>query len=135
MLNVPLLRKIKDQITAHPNDFYMCSWKCGTACCIGGWALTLSGVDFRDEDAELEELASLALGLTKGQANGLFYANCWPKDLRARYYQSSNEPNWEERQAAIACERIDRLITECEPGWVVAELEAEKGELELCPSI
>ena len=47
-LNVRLLRRIQKKITKHPELFDMSSWShetsCGTSCCIGGWALILSGV-------------------------------------------------------------------------------------------
>lgn len=52
-VNVPLLRKVLDHITAHPEEHDQQSWgiktSCGTAYCVAGHALAMSGVDFRWE--------------------------------------------------------------------------------------
>lgn len=49
-VNVPLLRKVMDHITAHPEEYdqreYAVRTDCGTTHCVAGWALALSGREF-----------------------------------------------------------------------------------------
>lgn len=101
VLNVPLLTKVLDHITAHPAEWNQGVWAeettCGTAACVAGWAVIMSGhplvfeanVRMYDPDsleisnsgpcarftANNEYIADVArheLGLTKGQAECLF---------------------------------------------------------------
>src|SRR5689334_3520416 len=101
-MNVRLLRKIQKHILAVPQRFDMTVWasdgltpgmeriydpwgagveikdtvpECGTVCCIGGWAETLTGTD--DADA--------ALGLRWDQSERLFYCSQWPPSFKRRY--------------------------------------------------
>ena len=41
-MNTELLREIADHIERHPDEFDQKAW-CGTACCVGGRAVALSG--------------------------------------------------------------------------------------------
>jgi len=46
--NIPLLRKVMEHITAHPEEYdqreYAVRTECGTTHCIAGWAVALSDV-------------------------------------------------------------------------------------------
>ncbi len=46
-VNVPLLRKTLEHITAHPEEHIQSTWAlkrdCGTACCLAGWAVQFAG--------------------------------------------------------------------------------------------
>lgn len=49
-INVPLLRKVLEHITAHPEEWDQEVWakkttenSCGTACCVAGWTAVFSG--------------------------------------------------------------------------------------------
>jgi hypothetical protein len=49
-INVPLLRKSLEHITAHPEQWEQHSWavqteSCGTQFCLAGWAVSLAGHD------------------------------------------------------------------------------------------
>lgn len=45
--NIPLLRKVMEHITEHPQEYHQRFWglrtDCGTTHCIAGWALVFSG--------------------------------------------------------------------------------------------
>lgn len=89
-LNVPLLTKVLDHITAHPEEHDQRSWAirkdgCGTACCVAGWAVVMSGHEFAwwewsdgdvaDETVDHELIGHVAqreLGLTYEQARLMF---------------------------------------------------------------
>ena len=94
MTKLPLLRKVLEHITAHPEEHDQNYWGyrslllgCGTTHCIGGWALVLSGADLAwatSGDLALAVVdgqvsvpltgAQKVLGLTDGEAGRLFYA-------------------------------------------------------------
>jgi hypothetical protein len=126
-LNVPLLREIQKQILREPNGFFMRSWirrrshdneeffsgdivaggsdlqrfpECGTAACIGGWAVLLSGGTYNEN---VEPIAKSLLGLS---STWLFQVSTWDRDLQGKYW---SEPSVECR-AAIAAEQIERVI-------------------------
>lgn len=92
-INVPLLRKTLEHITAHPEEWDQAVWmrqsgrtECGTAGCVAGWAVTFAGhtLDFEsavifwgeaqylDDGREIEQAAQDELGLTDDQADRLF---------------------------------------------------------------
>lgn len=98
-LNVPLLTKVLDHITAHPKEWNQGLWAvqgetCGTTCCVAGWAAVMSGhtLDFEERSCpctqcEVEgakaasyttegeficNVAQRELGLTVSQAGFLF---------------------------------------------------------------
>lgn len=93
VINVPLLRKTLEHITAHPEEWDQGVWmreaarnECGTAGCLAGWALTLAGheLDFDKNNIffgeahyltdgrPIEEAAEQELGLTEDQGEELF---------------------------------------------------------------
>lgn len=102
--NLPLLRKVLDHIDAHPDEWYQATWgiqtersACGTAFCIAGHAIAMSGehvvsfdsggsmlVDGEDyivvegvgEVEAPEYIGSRLLGLTSEEADDLFAGNC-----------------------------------------------------------
>jgi hypothetical protein len=95
-MNKPLLRKIASYIETHPRQYNQGEW-CGTACCVAGHALVLSGFVTRevigsggrakiridDEDCNVPILARAVLDLTPGVASELFggYWMCYLEDL------------------------------------------------------
>lgn len=128
-MNVELLLKVKEAILNNPEGFQMgkyfkqpennkirdygLEWetRCGTACCIGGHAISLSGTErpLREEKyipGEIYEIAKRALGLTDEQAGKLFYTAHWPVDLYREFSYSKSIT----KRAQIAAEVIDRFI-------------------------
>lgn len=86
-INIPLLRKVMDHITAHPEEHDQTTWgqrrHCGTTFCVAGWAVQFAGHEIvwpSDDEAEFVEdgqaiadVAETALGLTPWQAEQLFH--------------------------------------------------------------
>lgn len=141
---INLLRRVKEQILREPAQFVMGELftrsefgtrdlerevpHCGTAACIGGWAIALSvGMtpseaaegQYRgwEEDAATDawDRACEALGLelwTEGEetdrAHQLMSVWGWPRDLREAWEAEQTL----EGRARIAAERIDRFIAE-----------------------
>lgn len=112
-VNVPLLRKILEHITAHPEEWHQEWWaiktsesSCGTACCVAGWAAFLGGYSFRwghlqDNDKAsvnvggkagktIPEIARKLLGLNQDQGTELFYSGNTLKDLWADAHEFTN---------------------------------------------
>lgn len=125
-LNVKLLRKIQRHITEEPRRFVMSNWMrrgspgaiitdfasqqpipdCGTAACIGGWALLLSGEDYNSAIINTEGKATKILGIEGLEAPGrLFGVSQWGKFKKR--FEKARRP---ETRAKIACERIDHYI-------------------------
>ena len=125
-INRELLLKIKQAILDEPKGFQMggfkkqrihsdsvCSdyglaWefpRCGTACCIAGYALTLSGKD-PDREENVVSTAKDLLGINNGLV--LFYVEDWPVDLKKRFLEAKTP----EERALIGAERIDRFLLE-----------------------
>lgn len=84
-LNHALIKRVQEQIDAHPRHFDMNQWltppygECQTTACIAGWALvTAQGLDealkFHNNQA-LPNLARRLLGLP---SHKLFYKSQWP---------------------------------------------------------
>jgi hypothetical protein len=95
--NLPLLRKVLDHIDAHPDEWNQSTWgevtwasSCGTAFCVAGHALVMSGYTTRLRESSDDELdfydsdglrvspsaeACFLLGLTDGEADWLFDAS------------------------------------------------------------
>lgn len=91
-INVPLLRKTLEHITAHPEEWNQRMWArvtdCGTACCVAGWAVqfaghqlgepececgTCSDVSHLDDGRRISDVAADVLGLDpSGNACDLF---------------------------------------------------------------
>lgn len=89
-VNVPLLRKILDHITAHPEEHDQEVWAertaCGTVMCLAGHAAVMTGhtiayerrangdwmVRYCTNGEQIEDVARDALGLTYLQAAKLF---------------------------------------------------------------
>jgi len=132
-LNVPLLRKVQKQILDEPKSFMMRTWiltgnpgsvlytdkdcngkqgeteftSCGTAACIGGWAMLIAGQGYT---SSIFEAAADLLGLEKDLSNAtsrLFNTAYWDEDLRTAYEKVGQSL---ECRAKIACEQIDRYI-------------------------
>ena len=114
-MNVKLLRQVRDYIVAHPEKYDQSKW-CGSACCVAGTAVFLSGkISVRKIRAKYSSgefgrylfgVAKESLGLSRGQAGRLFHP-CWSSlPERYRVYRSMTP----EQRAAIAYDRINRFI-------------------------
>lgn len=129
-MNIELLRKIKAEIVAEPDAFRMDVWTCGTAHCIAGWAIQLSGLMF---DPVIEEerpadtvggrsamdVAAELLHISDDEAMALFLVSGWPDDTSAAYDAIPDElPDARQRRAAIAADLIDAAITSGSIDWV-----------------
>lgn len=71
-INVPLLRKTLEHITAHPEEWNQDVWakrtECGTACCLAGTALAIQGYEFDwDNNGPLMSLLGESFWLTDGR--------------------------------------------------------------------
>lgn len=131
-MNVSLLRKVKKQILAEPRQVVMEGWfatrdgmphlyvpkkipNCGTAGCIGGWAISIKRQEnpakaklFAENEYFDEEYnAAKTLKLTEPQGKRLFFLAYWPYDFRCAY--DSTQPQTKERARVIA-KRIDAFI-------------------------
>jgi hypothetical protein len=133
-LNVKLLRKIQRHILAEPKRFIMDTWirrgdpfedlmmpdaglpsivlpACGTAACIGGWALQLSGKRIAT-NTPVAKRAKAILGITPQNDDDswpedrLFITDNWPSEFYIRF-EESQDP---QERAQIACARIDHFI-------------------------
>jgi hypothetical protein len=119
-MNVELLRRIQTQIREHPETFRMDDWNCGTAMCIAGHAVSLSGFKWAKSGKRLvpqegsvfwsaHGLGRKLLGLDDNDqaADRLFYTPNWPEQFFLAFCDSlSSYPE----SARIACERIDHFI-------------------------
>lgn len=122
-MNIELLQEIKARILAEPDSFRMDTWTCGTAHCIAGWAVLLSGLTIANPDAE-----TFAQRLTDGRtpdmaatqvldipadpddwdspAERLFHVGDWPAEFEEAYEDAGSRSE----RAQIAANRIDRFI-------------------------
>ncbi len=102
---------------------------CGTAGCVCGWALALHDkktlaqernfirrkhpktTNWQTQISTMERLGRKVLGLTKAQANRLFYSQYgdWPKDLCEKLWDADNFGTQED-YAHVVADRIDRFI-------------------------
>lgn len=126
----PLWAEIKKAIIAHPDQFEMRDWfttelrfpmrwveyqaagGCGTAACIGGWAIhvakkrkrlkttaELVGDDARDDAAELLELSS-------EEVERVFFRGAWPVEFSEAYARARTPL----QRARVAVKRINHFI-------------------------
>lgn len=122
-INVALLRKIQKQILAEPRQFQMNTWfsetddfhkqvevKCGTAACIGGWAVTIAKKTKPSEywKAGWDTLpeAKKLLRITISGVERLFTVSNWPDKFRHAYYDAKTNQG----QAQAASDRIEHFI-------------------------
>lgn len=94
MVNVPLLRKVLEHITEHPEEHSQHVWAarsdCGTTMCVAGHAVSMTGHDMMysslgaygeavgctDKDGvaySIQAAAAKELDLSPSQASGLFH--------------------------------------------------------------
>lgn len=120
-MNIKLLKQIQNQILSNPKDFIMGNWTCGTAACIGGWAVCITnhkqplevqnGPDVGRDAAKLLEL-------TDEQEIKLFYPEEWPQQFSNRWQQLQCErrrrmdlkKDYLLLLAQVAVDRIQHLI-------------------------
>lgn len=116
-MNTELLIKVEQKILEEPSRFRMRRWHdyqsgCGTAHCIGGHAVALSGKvkehtdSYEDEGDEAAwDLPTELLQLTDKQALRLFSITYWPPEFRLYYRDDGSRES-----AEIAAGRIRRFI-------------------------
>lgn len=127
-MNVKLLRKIKKHILEEPRRFLMRTFmvrksevvgktfngdsyqripfaKCGTAACIGGWAVLLS--DGMDAPIDcVRERANQLLGLSPNDMhNEVYEVNYWPEEFSSAYREAKTQ----RARATVAAKFIDYL--------------------------
>ena len=126
-MNIPLLKKIQKHIKEEPRRLNMDDWilrkdefiqnkkqlayvlsrkikdipKCGTVCCIAGWADVLSG-----NGQFSYNRAKTILNLTSDQASQLFFVGGWPKEFRSEFESTLNL----KKRANITVNRITHFI-------------------------
>lgn len=109
-VNIDLLKRALAQVEEHPDQWQQAHWatppapECGTAHCIGGWAVVLHGVEidpdepcyvmplpadepdpgltYNDGEMDTWDYARWLLGLEEWQANDLFASINTLADLR-----------------------------------------------------
>lgn len=121
-MNVQLLREIQVEILAKPDAFRMDVWTCGTAHCIAGWALHLTGQRIADmraptalqttEDGRLVQHAACdALQIDEDEGGVLFNTCKWPDYFRNELEDDDGDPiSDRQKLAKVAAERIDFFI-------------------------
>lgn len=83
-INAPLLRKVLDHITAHPEEWDQTDWasmtSCGTACCVAGHAAVMTGhtPDFR------------GYGSTHVTSDGRYICDVAREELRLEHWQADD---------------------------------------------
>lgn len=127
-MNVNLLRKVQRAILKHPDQFEMSWWfhstlsmrdklinagGCGTAGCIGGWAIhihrqckTLAEAKEHCYNPLSCPAKLLGLKVFSAEADRLFIDEMWPQPFRRRY-QNGKTPL---TRAKAAAARIDHFI-------------------------
>jgi hypothetical protein len=132
------LLAVKERILEKPERFEMDHWfgpsKCGTSCCIGGYALAnlgyrhraipvndgMGGVDIRrylvspkgknlGDIYKSEQEARKQLGLTHVQAKVLFFEENWPEPFKSDFWKAKDYQS-KEMAAKVAAARIDHFI-------------------------
>ncbi len=111
-LNIDLLEKVKQKIAENPYNFAMQDFKCGTTCCIGGWAVVLSNryngvTDDEDLYFHWAHEARKVLNINRSQSDQLFHLQYWPDKFRVEYNEGSRT-----QKAQTTCDRIDFFIKE-----------------------
>jgi len=128
---------VKKAICKHPDQFDMDWWfsellhfdnmavlpagRCGTAGCIGGWAVALgshrstklSAVSNRNAGrfGAIELHASRLLGIAGEAARGrIFDANLWPAKFRKPYAKAALNKEGIKQRVEAACDRIDHFL-------------------------
>lgn len=124
-MNIELLREIQKCVLENPDRVFMPHFisdihtrqprqgvgpdtidNCGTAGCIGGWALMLAarrdGVSLPTTVEQIERV----LDLKRFQGSSLLWTANWPV-VYARRYQFADT---DEERAKAVCERIDNFI-------------------------
>jgi len=122
-MNINLLRQIQTKITEEPKQFRMSAFfsrgcgipNCGTAACIGGWAVALHNkMNPRDADRLFDSVMDpsidrnpcLILGLGLLESERLFHVGNWPSQF-ASDWEWAKTP---EAMVKVACDRIDHFI-------------------------
>lgn len=125
-MNKDLLLAVKAKILAEPMWFSMAAWSiqttrrfedhhvCGTAHCIGGHVLVLSGYEPGlplMTGNTIFQRACEALDIGERQGAEMFYTDGWPNNFRRDYYSGYEEDDFP-KMADAAARRIDQFIEE-----------------------
>lgn len=128
---IKLLRQVKRKILAEPRQFQMGVFfsdfintdrtipNCGTAACIGGWAIALSkklnpaNADhfvYCESRAAAFDLARSTLGITIPQSIALFRADMWPQPFAKPPNVDFDSTDSPAHNAKLAARRIEHFI-------------------------
>jgi hypothetical protein len=123
-LNVRLLRRVQKAILRHADQFQMSCWKsnslddedssaaggCGTAACIGGWAVFLHGkykkVSQIPKQTSVAAHDAIGLSYNKYNESPLFFVDEWPQKFISQWDAARTA----KQQARVAVRRIDYFI-------------------------
>lgn len=136
-INIRLLRSIQRAILKEPKQFQMDAWfatqdtdpswydpdmpakipNCGTAACIGGWAIALTLKKNPDKARSYTDRRTMGtfnraqkvLGLEGNMASRLFIEDNWPDPYKKLYNRYTEKKQWK-RRAQVAVRRIDHFI-------------------------
>ena len=113
-MNANLLLKVRDHILADPEHFAMRSFvertKCGTVCCIAGWAVALNddGADHLPDFTD-KYIAERAQELLEVGCERLFYPMNWPFQFKQMYVRALLSRD-KVGLATVAADRINHFI-------------------------
>jgi hypothetical protein len=117
-MNIPLLRKVQEQILKQPLNYNQDYFEsdvvgCDSTHCIGGWAAVLSGHQGYFNSGSMENFAAEKLELTPKQAEILFYGQNNIEDKFNGIWTKQDNDGARLTPleiAQLACERIDHFI-------------------------
>ena len=114
-----LLRQARDQILAHPDQFDMRNWDCGTTACVGGWMCRIAGIAGEYQDRALS--VCCGFGVEQIRASGLMV------QAHPMYPLFYRWPVGTTRSALAAAGRINAFLWSYgyPPEAVIAPVEAE----------
>jgi hypothetical protein len=121
-INKELFEKVKQHILTDPRRYNQRRFgevsddaPCGTACCIAGWAIVLSG-GATHKDAQLDfehrldafDTGAALLGLSDEEAEAVFcaYGEDWPEPFKTDFSEATNRHG----KAKAAAAYIDHII-------------------------
>lgn len=142
-LNIELLQRVKQKILEEPAQFQMAKIfaqycdghsdlprdipNCGTAACIGGWAIAIAkklsplrASNLAFGWIEACEVLGVSIELGRDWPRELMELGAWPEDLRGDWFQADTL----EARARVAAARIDRFVA----SYQDAEEEASAGD-------
>lgn len=115
-MNRELFEQIRDEIAAYPEHLRMEQYlsggnpeqvakhECGTAACICGWAIALTGTKIRWTD-DFHSIGISLLGLTDAEGDKVFEVSEWPMPFVRDYKNASRRD-----KAFVAVAYINHIL-------------------------